>query len=557
MDMSEAVKSIEDLLIIGVDDDSVRKAYTNTFKAELPEGEVVDIIAKDTETSRRLVEMLKGFKMLCTAAMDDVLKTAEPSELPPKELTKFRRMKTLRGKINKYINAAPSKTAEEVEYTDLDDEESKAINEEAMNVLKAGKPIEYIMDVWHKDYVGSDHYGRSLIFSMYCGTVNNTWGLNPAADGDSGTGKSFAMKAMANLNCPEYMVIGVVTPRALFHNGVKAGTTVFMDDVGKMKEDIEQLYKVSTSQYQQGYTLLSVDNNAKGEKGMRLPFPKCINWWLTGVDVNSFDKQILNRNVQVGLDEPNKKLKAEQQADVLKHQYASGVSGRPALEITKDVLICREISRILLSASQVNVRIPWLEDEQGPIMVWKSSDNPRNFQIFTDMIRVSASIHRFQRSQKDGSIIATLEDYDNAFKCWEKVCGETISKVGKKDRAFIQKLKEMGCSTRNPLDLYQIEEATDIPYKTLYYRIKGDESKGIKGLPDRYPNLRVVEQQETEYDKELSEDVYGEHERKKGSKTTRRILLMLVGTYNELEMSSSVVEIDRERATKRLSEFTQ
>jgi hypothetical protein len=230
------------------------------------------------------------------------------------------------------------------------------IDKDAMKILREGRPIDYIIDVWHRDYVGGEWYGRMLIFSALCGTCNNTMGLHPACDGRSWIGKSYAMQAMSNLIHPDYVIIGTISPKALFYNEIKPGCVVFLDDIGNMPDDLAQVIKIASSQYQQGTYHRTVNNKTGDTKYLQ----KCLEWWINGVDANSFDIQILNRNVNISLDETNKKIKENHDRAIFDHQLKDAMIGRPAFEMTREVQICREIAGHLLSEPQVNVSIPWL-----------------------------------------------------------------------------------------------------------------------------------------------------------------------------------------------------
>ncbi len=100
-----------------------------------------------------------------------------------------------------------------------------------------------------------------------------------------------------------------------------------------MSEDLAQLIKVAASKYQQGTTHTTI---VKGE-GVTKTLEKCINWWITGVDANSFDIQILNRYVNVSLDEPNRQAREDHKMEVHLHQLQDAATGRPANNVTREI----------------------------------------------------------------------------------------------------------------------------------------------------------------------------------------------------------------------------
>jgi hypothetical protein len=315
-----------------------------------------------------------------------------------------------------------------------------------------------------------------------------------------------------------------------------------------MDQELERIIKLSTSFYQQGAENLSVANH----EGIRQKIPSCINWWITGVDAGSFDIQILNRSMNIGIDILNKSQKEDHKMEVFLHQVDDGDSGREILGVSRNVKIAREITGQLLKGSQVNVKIPFLKDANGDIIInWHDIDNSRNFPIFLDMIRVSASIHRYQRSTIDGSIMATLEDYDNAKRVWESISKEQVTKLNRQDQELITALVDLDAYNK-PVDLNQLADKMNKSYKTIYQKLYGRPNDGIKGLVERYDNIRIMEQGETEYERELTNDGIFEREKKTGSISKQKKLITLRNKVDLLNLNQSVVSIDREKAQIKL-----
>lgn len=550
--MSDYIKETLNIYEMGLDDGTLKFYYKQIYETDLPKTPINDILKTVGEDRDNLVKMLQDMSTACITAMEDVLKGREPSELQgssKKDYLDFKKIKRVKEWVTRLLKYQKITDTEPDPARSVDDE----VSTEAARILKEGRPIEYLMEVFHRDYVGGEEYGRLLIFSGLCGTCNNTMGLHPSVDGESGIGKSHAMQAMINLFPPEFVIQGTISPKALFYSTRHNGCTVFLDDVGSMNDEIERLIKISASNYQQGTRHITVHDGMPRD----LEFPKCVNWWITGVDAGSFDIQVLNRQVNVSLDEPNRMVKREQKLEVCLHQLKDAVEGRPVFNVTKEVFICREIAGQLLGSEQVNVIIPWIFDEdETPLLNWRDIDNSRNLPIFLDLIRVSASIHRYQRKKtKTGSIIATLEDYDNALRTWSKSSREQLTKLSKKDQLIIQALQDLKAD-EEPVDLYKLEERMNISYHTLYERLFGRKDKGIQGLLTRYPDITVVEETETRYDQEIYVEGEGSWEkektRTKGSKSKKRVLLKLRRKLDLIGISESAVSIDRDKAMKRL-----
>lgn len=512
---------------------------------------IVDHINNKLKDYEKVKAELLEFKTACNNMRRRIIETSISSGTrQPGEKSVISKIGSNVDTVLKIINESADLPAiSQSEVNTILDDEGDDIRKEALEILKNGKPIEFLIQTYHEEYVGGDEYGRALILSAHCGTCKNTLGLHPGVDGRSGEGKTLAMQVVINMIPDEYKVCGKITPNALFYNDIQPGTTVFMDDVGKMDPELERIIKLSTSFYQQGAENLSVANH----EGIRQKIPACINWWITGVDAGSFDIQILNRNMNIGIDILNKSQKEDHKMEIFLHQVDDGDTGREILGLSHNIKVAREISGQLLRSEQVNVKIPYLKDVDGGIIInWHDIDNSRNFPIFLDMIRVSASIHRYQRTTIDGSIIANLDDYDNAKKVWESISKEQVTKLNRQDQEVITALVDMNAYDK-PVDINQLADKMNKNYKTVYQKLYGRPNDGIKGLIDRYDNIRIVEQGEIEYEKELTNDGFFEREKKVGSISKQKKLITLRNKVDLLNLNQSVVTIDREKAQAKLT----
>ena len=435
----------------------------------------------------------------------------------------------------------------EKDETVITDSATRAIAEdvkkEALEILKTGLPINYILKVWHRDYIGNEPYGTLLVLSVACGTCDNTMGLHPSTEGPSGSGKSWGMKVMIVMVPPEHVVRGTISPKSLFYKkGLKAAAIIFLDDIGQLDPELQRIIKIATTNYQEEMEHTTV----KDGEGLDLKIPSRLNWWITGVEVGSLDIQILNRNVNVSLDE-DKNTKAKRVEDVYQHQKEDAKTGRRCVEITRETLVAREMFRILLEAEPVNIMIPWLD-----AMTWNCKDNPRNYPVFLDLIRVSASIHRYQRPTVDGRIVATLDDYDIAMIVWNGVSRETATKLNKKDQAILQSMKRLG-AYKQWVSMMDIATDLKMNYEEVRRLIFGRPDRGTFGLMHRYPAIQKKEDTFTEYEKDEYEEYDRIREKKTGSISHTRVWFMLLEEPNMFE--SSNVVLDRDNAKKLLEPY--
>ena len=300
--------------------------------------------------------------------------------------------------------------------------------QQAMDVLKT-EPLYYILDKFNKIHKGDTGLGEILLISSLSTGILNTAGIHPAGNGLTGKGKSDAYKAMFHLlpegdinNFNAYKIICSSSAKGVLYAGLNDGVVVFLDDVESIPQDLVDIIKRSTSAYQDGYTHLLTDLKKEGkEKVEKIQFPRRITWWITSPN-SDFDMQMLNRAIMMNVDESS-----SQDNDVFDLQTELGISGNTAFEIDDEVLICREMFKILKNEN-VKVKIPYLDKLQ-----WNNKDNRRNWPMFQDIIRSIASLYRFQRERdEEGYIIANWQDYKKASVLWNVSCAkEQMSKLTK------------------------------------------------------------------------------------------------------------------------------
>lgn len=74
------------------------------------------------------------------------------------------------------------------------------IRKSAMHILETGDPFEFIMGVWNRLHIGDRNIGENLLCSIAGTQIKNTkLGMHQKPSGESGTGKSDAIKYMLKL----------------------------------------------------------------------------------------------------------------------------------------------------------------------------------------------------------------------------------------------------------------------------------------------------------------------------------------------------------------------
>ena len=370
---------------------------------------------------------------------------------------------------------------EECENTNFDNDNTKSTikkaKTEANRILKTDSPIEYILDVFNSIHIGDREIGEILALSFGTTCIENCAGLHPSLSGESGKGKSHSCKTMIHLMPKEYVLNTSLSEKAVFYHGksMMDGMILFSDDID-VSPGLESIIKRSTSEFQQGieHRTISVDR-----KELSLRMPKRIVWWLASVD-NSFDTQVLNRQIGVSVDNSPETDKL-----VKEHQLKLAGTGDPEYPESFKVFVCREIFRTIKQIF-VRVVIPFYDRIE-----WHGDANRRNLPIFLDMVKVYALFKYQQREHRMSAddmpmIVATEEDFANASKLYSSRAEAQTKKLTANEVKIIDYLASAGTA-----DINQISKATGLVYNTVQKLLLGRKDRNSGGLLGKVNELQV------------------------------------------------------------------
>jgi len=96
--------------------------------------------------------------------------------------------------------------------------EDPAIKKKALDILRYGDPVEYILNVYSRLHVGDVQIGKVLLLSIANQSVLNSEGLQPKLSGASGKGKTHAAKVMFHL-IPDvgYKLEGSLSAKSMYY----------------------------------------------------------------------------------------------------------------------------------------------------------------------------------------------------------------------------------------------------------------------------------------------------------------------------------------------------
>jgi len=329
--------------------------------------------------------------------------------------------------------AEVAKQKAEAEATEDIPEADPEVIAEARDILENGDPVGFAMGVFSSLHMGDKSAGKLVYCCQLTPHILNSKGLHPKASGDSGKGKSDLFEAVLHTLPAEWWLKASLSSKALFYNDIKPGTVIFCDDY-QQNDDIDTIIKQATSRFHQPYYHLTVDRAKGGLVGRKLPIPEALVWAITSIDPDQ-DIQVLNRAVPLDVDDSFEADKA-----VADHVLEQAINGGDDLPETEEVLVCREMFRILKSES-VRVKIPFADR-----IIWRDPTNRRNLPMFLDILRALTFWHRFQREVVDDYLLATEKDFEDAkvLYCGERRSDTFKSKLSARERDLAELIVNHG-----------------------------------------------------------------------------------------------------------------
>lgn len=342
-----------------------------------------------------------------------------------------------------------------------------AIKAKALEILKAGDPVQYVADSCGRTVVGAETAFKKLCNCISVQNIRQSAGLHPKFNGDSGGGKTFIANTYAN-HLPREMVIkGSMSAKSGFYH--KDGNRVLrlLDDYQAGNEDLDTVIKQTTSEFHEPYqhrTLIK-------QVAAILEIGSEQTWLITSVD-SSQDIQVLNRQIPINVDDSVATTGEVNDRTVKRY----GLGEEPKLT-DETVLVCRAMFQILRDEGMVDVRVPFWER-----IKWLDTSNRRNPSIFLDMVVANTAMFRYQREKdSDGYYLATEADFQAAKKLFtDKDSEELVKRLTTRERDVIEKLVAAG---QNGLTRDDLAAALCVAPERISQIISGQ--KGAGGLKQK------------------------------------------------------------------------
>lgn len=315
------------------------------------------------------------------------------------------------------------KAAEEREAAEETDSElMKKVREKALDIMQHGDPIDFMVKTIGKRHLGDKAMARLIMCCKGAQRVKNSRGIHPKLNGESGTGKSDLVEHCLHVMDESCYIKGSASPKALFYHTIPDGLILFMDDY-KPDEDLDTIIKQTSSNFHEPYTHLTVIDKQASE----LHTPAEIVWCITSVD-SSQDIQVLNRQFACDVDDSEELTK-----EVIKKTFTDSVTAALRFPVDEDVLVCREMSKMLQS-QKFTVAVPFANDIE-----WNDVSSRRNPTIFLDIILAHTAWRYMQRDRdENGNLVATVQDFNDAKELYTSRAGAMMDKLTDRQRELLE-----------------------------------------------------------------------------------------------------------------------
>ncbi len=288
------------------------------------------------------------------------------------------------------------------------------IKAKALDILKDGDPIQYLVDSCRRRVLGADIAFRKLACCISVQNINQSTGLHPKMSGESSGGKTWTLNMFAHHLAREMVIKGSMSAKAGFYHNDGDRVLRFLDDYAAGNEDLDTVIKQTSSNFHEAYKHRTVANH----EAKTLTIGREQTWAITSVD-GSQDIQVLNRQLPINVDDSVELTKKVN--DLTVERYGNGEVSHP---VDEEVLVCRCMFQILREEGYINVKIPFADRIE-----WLDTSNRRNVSIFMDLLIAHTGIYRHQRQKNaDGHYLATEEDYAAARALFTDRDGEELTK---------------------------------------------------------------------------------------------------------------------------------
>lgn len=346
--------------------------------------------------------------------------------------------------------------------------------QEAINILKGGKPLEFLQQAFEANHIGHLEIFRSVVYAFCAQSSQTSRGIQPEATGQKGSGKTHSITSTIFLFPEEYVYNTSLSPKVLFYSPPKQGSMIYCDE--QLDPALVNILKRVMTNFQQDTEHTSVID----KEPVKMVIPK--RQVIMGSSVCGIgDDQFGDRVVQVGIinsgddDTAYEKFESQRRKE-----------GRPEFQVNKQVMICRAMMRHIREKEFV-VKMPDIS--------FAFNNDRRLINIFYDLVEASAILHFMQRNpvvdDETGTITITPNKDDiiaaQDFEMFRMSIKETDGRLTKSQTALHQKIQ--GSISEDTMitevDIVSLYGKSQQAVRKLLYGDGGNPNKICGGLVER------------------------------------------------------------------------
>ncbi len=335
---------------------------------------------------------------------------------------------------------------------------TEAERKEALSLLKRPDLLDQVSnDIDTLGYVGEEVNKRLLYLVAISRKLANP--LSAVILSQSGAGKSGLTEVIERLSPPEDVVLLTrLTPQSLYYvdDGFLDQKLVIIEErYGSMEAD----YSIRVLQSRKKLIAAApIKDPQTGNMRTRVFSVEARAAFIEATTASQLNHENATRCFELAMDESVEQTQRIHERQRLMRTEA-GLELRRKTEAV--VKINWNAQRLL---EPLPVVIPFADKLTFP-STWMRTR--RDHARFLNLIEVSAFLHQYQRQHKDGVILATVEDYETAYRLARTVLTDTLSDLKAPLRKAYESIRELAQKAEEGVSRRDVREAVQLPDSTV------------------------------------------------------------------------------------------
>lgn len=361
--------------------------------------------------------------------------------------------------------------------------EREQTEQSAIEILKSGDPLEFLLDGFRFNHAGHEENARAIIYAFCSQSSGTSKGIQPEVTGSKGSGKSHSIASTLFLMPKEYIWESSFSPKFLYYKPPLQGCIIYIDE--RLSDELTNLVKKIMSNFQRE----THHRTLVEHKPVELTIPKRLV--IMGSTVNGAgDDQYNDRTVQVGIfntpadDEKYYEFESQRRFE-----------GRPEFQVNDHIKISRAMLKHIREREFIvtipRIKFAYLHDK-------------RLINILFDFVEASAILNYMQRdhSESEGIVKVTPNEADLTaalnFEMFRMSNADADGRLTRAETALHQKMQgAIGNANEREFtesEIADIYGKSQNAIRKLLYGDGGTQSKIIGGVVDKTPGWYTITQ---------------------------------------------------------------